>query len=192
VSRPDVLVEIDRALADHFGQVPARAALSFVGVQPIEVLRFEPVPGELAYLSLGMARGPMTSASEPAVAASGPRAELMLHVRAAGERFQDVWRQLAVLAAAPVVEGVVYVDGMTVDVGQPLAAQSRCSGAVVVPSPLAPIDTDAGPVAVLQLIPATSTELAWCRVHGAASLRERWSQARTDLLDLGRPAVGLD
>ena len=30
------------ALSEHFGQRPARASVSFVGVEPIEVLRFEP------------------------------------------------------------------------------------------------------------------------------------------------------
>ncbi len=191
MSSPGVLGELDLLLADHFGQPPARASLSFVGVDPIEVLRFEPIPGELAYLSLGMARQPMTGASEFLVGPDGPRAELMLHVRAAGALFEDIWRQVALLAAAPAVEGVVYVEGMTVDVGQPLCAQSRCTGAVVVPSPLGTFETVAGPVEVLQLVPATAPELAWARVHGAAALRVRWATAGTDVLDLARASVSL-
>jgi hypothetical protein len=192
VSSPEVLGELDRAFADHFGQPPARASLSFLGVEPIEVLRFEPIPGELAYLSLGMARRPMTAAEEFVVGSNGPRAELMLHVRGSGGRFEDSWRQVALLAAAPAVEGVVYVDGMTVDLGQPLAVQSRCTGVVLVPSALGAIETGAGPVAVLQIVPATATELAWARVHGTAALGTRWAAAGTDLLDLARSAVSLD
>ena len=41
-----------------------RASVSFVGVDPIQVLRFEPIPGELAYLTLGMSALPMTAAAE--------------------------------------------------------------------------------------------------------------------------------
>ena len=42
-----------------------RASVSFVGVDPIEVLRFEPIPGERAYVSLGMSRHPMTGLPSP-------------------------------------------------------------------------------------------------------------------------------
>jgi Suppressor of fused protein (SUFU) len=184
--------EFERALTEHFAQPATRASVSFVGVEPIEVLRFVPIPGDRVYVSLGMSRHPMTAASEVFVGADGPRAELMVHVHDHPGHGEVLWRQLAVLAAAPAVEGVVYVAGMTVDLGQPLAPGSRCIGGLVVQSPLAAIDTPAGPVAVLQVLPATSTELAWCRVHGAAALHERWATAPADLLDLGRRAVALD
>src|SRR5262249_4664417 len=117
--------------SDHFGQTPVRASMSFVGVEPIEVLRFEPIPDEWAYLTLGMSRRPMPASDALVQSQDGPRAELMLHVRAAGGQFDDAWRQLAVLAAAPAVEGVVYVPDMTVDLGQPIAAGSRCTGGVI-------------------------------------------------------------
>jgi Suppressor of fused protein (SUFU) len=187
-----VSAELETALSDHFGQLPVRASVSFVGVEPIEVLRFEPIPAERAYVSLGMSRHPMTPASEVHAGVDGPRAELMLHVHDKPGHGEVLWRQLAVLAAAPAVEGVVYVPGMTVDLGQPMAPGSRCTGGVVVQSPLAAIDTAQGTVAILQVLPATSTELAWCRVHGPAALRERWATAQADLLDLGRRAVALD
>lgn len=182
---------VDAALADHFGHRPLRASVSFLGVEPIEVLRFEPIPGERAYLSLGMSRHPMTPASADVVAGDGPRAELMLHLRDRYDDFAEVWRRLAVLAAAPAVEGVVYRSGMTVDLGTALVAGSRCTGAVVVDSPIAPIAATPAQVVVLQLIPATASELAWCRVHGSPALRERWAEHGTDLLDLGRPEVAL-
>lgn len=192
VTLPAPLDAVDAALRQHFGQPPLRASVSFVGVDPIEVLRFEPVPGERAYLTLGMSRHPMTAASAAVQIADGPRAELMLHVSDGADEYVDAWRQLAVLAAAPAVEGVVYSAGMTVDLGQPVAAGSRCSGGLLVESPIAAIEAVRGPVAVLQVLPATATELAWCRVHGSTALRERWAQRGTDLMDLGRPAVPLD
>ncbi|MCW2644113.1 MAG: Suppressor of fused protein [Pseudonocardiales bacterium] len=192
MSAPEPMISIEKTLSDHFGQRPTRASVSFVGVEPIEVLRFEPIPGERAYVSLGMSRHPMTAASQVLVGADGPRAELLVHVHDDPGHSEVLWRQLAVLAAAPAVEGVVYTPGMTVDLGRPLAPESRCTGGLVVESPLAAIDTTAGPVSVLQVLPATSTELAWCRVHGAAALRERWASTQADLLDLGRRAVDLN
>jgi hypothetical protein len=190
--RTDGLASVDAALAEHFAQPPARASISFVGVEPIEVLRFEPIPGERAFVSLGMSRRPMTGAEELVQRSDGPRAELMLHLHDPTDEFGDVWRSLAVLAAAPVVEGVVYSPGMTVDTGQPLAPGTRCTGGVLVESPLGSVATPTGPVDVLQLLPATPNELAWCRVQGSAALRERWTAQSLDVMDLTRPAATLD
>lgn len=187
-----MLAAVEAALAEHFAHPPQRASVSFVGVEPIEVLRFEPVPGERAYVSLGMSRHPMTGAAELVQATDGPRAELMLHLRDPDDEHATVWRKLAVLAAAPAVEGVVHMPGMSLDLGEPLDGNSACTGVLITESPLADIATDAGTVAVLQAVPATSTELGWCRVRGSAALRERWANAHTDLLDLERRAVALD
>lgn len=192
MTRPAPLDAVDAALIRHFGSAPLRASVSFVGVDPIEVLRFEPIPDERAYVSLGMSRHPMTSAAAELQAADGPRAELLLHFRDGPDEFVDVWRQLAVLAAAPAVEGVVYSAGMTVDLGQPIASGSRCTGVLIVDGPIPPIESTLAPVAVLRAVPATSTELAWCRVRGSAALLERWAGHSTDLLELGRDAVRLD
>ena len=52
----------------------------------------------------------------------------------------------------------------------------------------AAIDVD---IDIWQLVPATSAELAWCRVRGSGALRERWADAEVDLIDLARPGVGL-
>ena len=191
MSSPTALAEVDQALSEHFSEQPRRASISFVGVEPISVLRFEPVPGELVYISLGMSQRPMSSASDSTVDPSGPRAELAFTVLESPGRFQDVWRQLAVLAAAPVVEGVVYVAGMTVDLGQPIAKGSRCTGAVTSSSALGPIETVAGPVEVFELVPATSTELAWARVHGTDALRGLWVSHATEVRDLARLPVEL-
>jgi hypothetical protein len=192
VTAPGVLVAVEAALVEHFAHLPQRASVSFLGVDPIEVLRFEPIPGERAYVSLGMSRNPMTGAGESVQAADGPRAELVLHIRDPTDEHADVWRRLSVLAAAPVVEGVVYAPGMSVDLGEPISPRSLCTGFVVTESALPTVDSDAGPVAVLQVTPATSTELGWCRVRGATALLDRWSDAGTDRLDLTRRAVALD
>ena len=187
-----VLAAVEAGLVEHFGHEPQRASISFVGVDPVEVLRFEPIPGERAYLSLGMSRHPMTGAEAEILAADGPRAELMLHLRDPASEHTDIWRRLAVLAAAPAVEGVVYAAGMSVDLGEPLVRGSQCTGFVITESPLGGIATPRGPVAVLQAVPATSTELAWCRVRGSAALRERWAKEAVDTLDVLRRSVPLD
>jgi hypothetical protein len=187
-----VLTAVEAALIEHFGHRPQRASVSFVGVDPIEVLRFEPIPGERAYLTLGMSRHPMTGAAESMLAEDGPRAELMLHLRDPVDQFGEVWRRVALLAAAPAVEGVVYVPGMSVDLGAPLVAGSACTGVIVVESPLASVATDVGAVDVLQVIAATQSELAWCRVRGSTELRHRWGDRGVDPLDLTRPGVLLD
>jgi hypothetical protein len=192
VSETPVLAAVESELADHFGHRPQRASVSFVGVDPVEVLRFEPIPDERAYVSLGMSGRPMTGADEAMVDSAGPRAVLMLHLRDPADEHADVWRRLAVLAAGPAVEGVVYRAGMSVELGEPLTPDSGCVGVILAESALSAIDSPAGPVTVLQVLPATSTELAWCRVRGSAALTERWREHGTDLLDLTRRAVALD
>lgn len=185
------LAAVEAVCTEHFGHAPVRASISFLGVEPIEVLRYELEQDELVYVTLGMSRRPMTSATEAVLAAGGPRAELSAHVRRDGGQFDDVWRQLALLAAAPAVEGVVYSSGMTVDLGSPLAAGSRCTGGVLEESGIPAVRGDTGVTDILRVIPATANELAWCRVHGAASLRELWDRQGTDLLDLGRSPARL-
>ncbi len=189
---PGVLADVERALVGHFAHEPQRASVSFVGVDPIEVLRFEPIPGERAYVTLGMSRQPMTGAAESVLAADGPRAELVLHLRDPTDAYADVWRRLAVLAAAPVVEGVVYAPDMSVDLGEPLAPDLSGTGVLVEPWVEPAVQTGAGPVAMLQVTPATQTELAWCRVRGAAALREQWTRHAVDLLDPTRRSVPFD
>jgi hypothetical protein len=192
VTTDSTLALVDRALSEHFGHAPVRASVAFVGVEAIEVLRFEPIPGERAYLSLGMSRHPMTSAAEVMQATDGPRAELMLHLDDPTDRFADVWRQVAILAASPAVEGIVLAPGMTVDLGQPLTSGSLCTGVLVTESSFEPVQSPGGPVEILLINPATPNELAWSRVKGAAALRERWADRGTDLLDLARSQVTLD
>jgi hypothetical protein len=194
---PD-LASLERSLRARLGVEPERASVTFLGVEPIEVLRFD-LGDECLHVSLGMSRRPTTS-SDPSPVVSGPRAELEIRSRRAvpapgGGKSGDgpaLWQRLAMLAAAPAVEEVAYREGMTVDLGEPLVPGSRCTGVVVGPPTLTlsvPAEND---VRILQLYPATTTELAWCRIHGARALRERWATQRVDLLDLWRPAASLD
>jgi len=65
-------------------------------------------------------------------------------------------------------------------------------GGVIVDGPLAPIALSGmADVHVMRVLPATSTELAWARVHGSAALIQRWTAHRTRLLDLMREPVDL-
>jgi|SRR5579875_2930187 len=190
---PDPLAAVEAALTRQFGQPPSRASVSFVGVEPIEVLRYRMARARRVYVSLGMARHPMVGPDVSIVPADGPRAELLLAIDDPADRFGDVWRSLAVLAAAPAVEGVVYTPGMSVDLGEPLAAGATCTGVLVsdevAPSP---VTTPLGLVRILAVVPATPTELAWCRVRGAEALTERWMAAGTSPRDLARAPVALD
>lgn len=202
----DLLTLVEAAYRQHYRTMPTRASVSFVGVEPIEVLRYDQSaahrptghpereghdePVATSYLSLGMSRYPMAEPSAVSVdPATAPRAELLLTVLG---RPDDVWRRLAVLAAAPAVESAVYRVGLRVDLGEPWCAGSRCTGAVLVAAPLRPIAVPGvSAVAVFRLLPATSVELAWARVHGSDALLDRWRGAGTEVRNLYRDSVGL-
>lgn len=185
---PDLLQLVEAAYRQHFEMVPARASVSFLGVDPIEVLRY-PDGAIDHYLTLGMSRHPMADPGDTVIAASAPRAELLL---SAAGRQEQLWRTLAVLAAAPAVEGAVYQAGNRVDLEEPLCPGSRCTGAVLAASELQPIAVAGmADVQVLRVLPASATELARARVHGSEQLRQRWQAAGTDLTDLMRQPVDL-
>jgi hypothetical protein len=194
----EVLELVEARLRMAFGEPDGRAAVTFLGTERIEVLRF--VDGDvLRYVTLGMSREPM---NDPLAAVAdplrGPRAELVLSLRAArasGADTDKVLRPLAVLAASPRVEGVVVAPGNSLDVGEPLWPAAPFSAVLVAePGGLvealaleAPLD----PVRFFPLLPMTHTEAAWKRVHGAAALQERWLQHGTDLRDPVRGPVAL-
>lgn len=185
---PDLLQLVEAAYRQHFEIVPARASVSFLGVDPIEVLRYP--DGTIDhYLTLGMSSYPMADPGDTVIAAGAPRAELLL---SAAGRPEQLWRTLAVLAAAPAVEGAVYQAGNRVDLEEPLCPGSRCTGGVLAASELQPIVVAGmADVQVLRVLPASATELAWARVHGSEQLRQRWQAAGTDLMDLMRQPVDL-
>src|SRR5258708_1130423 len=103
----EVLFAVEQAVVRAFAVLPRPASTSFVGGDPIAVLRFA-LPETVTYVTIGMSRSPMTAADQFVRGESGPRAELLVQTRSdAG----DLWRRMAILAAAPIVEGVVYSDG---------------------------------------------------------------------------------
>lgn len=186
-----VLNAVESAYRQHFEIAPDRASVSFLGVEEIEVLRYADRQAD-HYITLGMSRHGMADPSASVVdRESAPRAELLVSVRG---RPEGIVRTLAILAAAPAVEGVVYAPGNRVDTGEPLVGGSRCTGAVLRLGPLRPIgiggDTSIS-VTVLELVPATATELAWARVHGTEALLDRWKKQGTSLDDLSRDAATL-
>ena len=133
-----------------------------------------------------------TAAVAPIGDVAGPRAELLLRLRDPTDVMSEVWKALGLLAATPAVEGFVYRDGASVDLGRPLVSGSRCVGVLAVVTPELPaLVTEEGPVALLEALPVTSAELAWCRVRGSRALRDRWAAEGTDLLDLTRGSVRL-
>jgi hypothetical protein len=196
----DVLALVEARLRTALGEPDARAAVTFLGTDRIEVLRFHDRGGDgdiLRYATLGMSAHPMTDPTAAlADPVKGPRAELVLSVRAGLADTDKVLRPLAVLAASPQVEGVVVAPGASLDVGGPLWPDAPFSSVLVAePGGLVEdleLDGPLDPVRFLPLLPMTSNEAAWKRVHGAQELQERWLTHGTDLRDPLRRSVTLD
>ncbi|MEU4065841.1 suppressor of fused domain protein [Streptomyces wedmorensis] len=192
----EVLALVEARLRTALGEPDARAAVTFLGTDRIEVLRF--VDGDLVrYATLGMSAQPM---ADPTAALAdpvkGPRAELVLTVRAGLADTDKVLRPLAVLAATPQVEGVIVAPGASLDVGDPLWPGASFSSVLVAGSgglvEDLELDEPMDPVRFLPLLPMTPNEAAWKRVHGAQALEERWLAKGTDLRDPLRGSVNLD
>ncbi|GHF86184.1 suppressor of fused domain protein [Streptomyces filamentosus] len=194
----EVLALVEARLRTALGEPDARAAVTFLGADRIEVLRFvDAEAGLVRYATLGMSGAPM--ADPNAVLADpvkGPRAELVLTVRPGRADTDKVLRPLAVLAATPQVEGVVVAAGASLDVGGPLWPGAPFTSVLVAePGGLVEdleLDEPMDPVRFLPLLPMTPNEAAWKRVHGAQALEERWLAKGTDLRDPLRGSVALD
>ncbi|WP_130800172.1 suppressor of fused domain protein [Streptomyces otsuchiensis] len=180
---------VETALTDAFGEPDARASVTFLGTDRIEVLRFaDPGPRPLVrYATLGMSAAPMT---DPAAVLAdpelGPRAELLLSVQPkAGLPLDQVLRALAVFAASPQVEGLVVAPGASLDLGEALWPGAPFTSVLVAePGGLVPdvaLPEPRDPVRFLPLLPMTPNEAAWKRARGAEALHERWLHAETDL-----------
>ncbi|MFD9411999.1 suppressor of fused domain protein [Streptomyces sp. NPDC059989] len=192
----EILALVEARLRTAFGEPDARAAVTFLGTDRIEVLRF--AEGDLVrYATLGMSAHPMTDPTDVvADPVRGPRAELVLTVRGGLAPTDKLLRPLAVLAASPQVEGLIVAPGASLDVGEPLWEGASFSTVLVAePGGLVEdleLDEPMDPVRFLPLLPMTANEAAWKRVHGAAALQERWLARGTDLRDPLRTAVALD
>ncbi|MFI7346771.1 suppressor of fused domain protein [Streptomyces sp. NPDC049936] len=196
----DVLPLVEARLRSALGEPDARAAVTFLGTDRIEVLRF-PAAGQegdiVRYATLGMSAQPMADPTAPlADPVKGPRAELVLSVRAGVADTGKVLRPLAVLAASPQVEGVIVAPGASLDVGEALWPGAPFTSVLVAePGGLVEdleLDAPLDPVQFLPLLPMTPNEAAWKRVHGAQALQERWLTHGTDLRDPSRRSVPLE
>ncbi|MFD0317146.1 suppressor of fused domain protein [Streptomyces flavalbus] len=195
----DVLPLVEARLRTALGEPDARAAVTFLGTDRIEVLRFQQGDGGdiVRYATLGMSAQPMADPTAMlADPVRGPRAELLLSVRAGRADTDKVLRPLAVLAASPQVEGVVVAPGASLDTGEPLWPGAAFTSVLVAePGGLVEdleLDEPLDPVRFLPLLPMTPNEAAWKRVHGAAALQERWLTHGTDLRDPARASVPLE
>lgn len=192
----EILAPVEARLRAALGEPDARAAVTFLGTDRIEVLRF--IDGDVVrYATLGMSAQPMADPSDPfADPVKGPRAELVLSVRTGLADTDQVLRRLAVLAASPQVEGLIVAPGASLDVGEPLWPGAPFSSVLVAESGglVEDLELEAPMEAVrfLPLLPMTPNEAAWKRVRGAQELQERWLSRGTDLRDPLRASVALD
>ncbi|BBX45829.1 suppressor of fused domain protein [Mycobacterium cookii] len=189
------LDRVRQHLDAHFeGAEPDVASVTFLGAEPLDVLRYR--TGDVVhYVSLGCSRHPMV---DPAAVVAdphrGPRAEVVLRLRDPGH-MTGLARSLAVVAAAPTVEGVVLAPDALVDLGTPL--WERPSGRAPFTAVLLgdsdiddlPLEPPSDPVRFLSATPITATEAAWVRLKGADAMRDAWQSDGVDVLDPNRPAA---
>jgi len=108
----DVLAKVGAHLREHFARAgivtePDEASVTFLGTERLDVLRFGPDEDGIShYVSLGCSRHPMFDPTEMVTdALHGPRAEVVVALR--GPSPKGLARSLAILAAAPAVEGLI-------------------------------------------------------------------------------------
>ena len=215
----DVLAEVRAHLREHFARSgisaePDEASVTFLGTERIDVLRFGPdADGVSHYVSLGCSRHPMFDPAEMVTdALHGPRAEVVVALR--GPSPAGLVRSMAILAAAPAVEGLILEPDALIDLESPLwdlpSPPGRppalgAGGAPSAPTPRGapftafllgrsdiddvPLIAPLPPVAVLSATPITATEAAWVRLKGADAMRDAWQQDGVDVLDMSRSAA---
>lgn len=180
-------------LREAIGGVPQRASVTFLGAEPIEVLRFLAGDG-LVFVTIGASRHPM---ADPADVnpdpIRGPRAELSIRLNAGGPDLQlpNLHRSLAMLAATPMVEGLVLTEDALIDLGAPLWDGAAFTAVLltrdVLPSVILPEPAEG--VRFLRAVPVTANEAAWVRLRGADALRDAWVEAAIDPGDPRRVAA---
>ncbi|MGW4254930.1 suppressor of fused domain protein [Streptomyces californicus] len=192
----EILALVEARLVSALGEPDARADVTFLGTDRVQVLRF--LDGDIVrYATLGMSGAPMADPTSPlADPVKGPRAELVLSVRGGLADTDQVLRPLAVLAASPQVEGVIVAPGASLDLGEPLWPGAPFTSVLVAESgglvEGLELDEPMEPVRFLPLLPMTPNEAAWKRVRGAQELQERWLTHGTDVRDPLRTSVPLD
>jgi hypothetical protein len=195
-----ILDQVRTHLRSHFAQAgePDSASVTFLGTEPIEVLRFRSRaagPEWIAhYVSLGCSRHPMTDPTQALTdPLRGPRAEVVLRLRDPGP-VTGLARSLAILAATPAVDGVVLVADALIDLGSPLWAPAPFTAVLLGRSdiPDLTLRPPRDPVRFLSATPITATEAAWVRLKGAEAMRQAWDNDGVDVLDPNRRAAQPD
>ncbi|MFV8163001.1 suppressor of fused domain protein [Mycobacterium sp. 134] len=196
----DVLAAVRAHVVEYYGAAgitadPVSASVTFLGTERIDVLRFGPDlrgggPDLYHYVTLGCSRHPMFDPTElVSDPIHGPRAEVVLSLR--GPTPGGLARSLAVLAAAPAVEGLVLEADALIDLETQLFDSAPFSAFLLGPSDIGDVTlTDPlSPVTVLSATPITATEAAWVRLKGADAMREAWQTDGVDVLDPTRRAA---
>ncbi|MGA8545937.1 MAG: suppressor of fused domain protein [Mycobacterium sp.] len=195
------LARVRAHLLAHFRQAgvdtePDLASVTFLGAEPIEVLRFRPGADEVVhYVSLGCSRYPMAEPTDLTTDSErGPRAEVVLRLRNPGT-ITRLAHSLAIVAATPAVEGVVLTEDALIDLGSPLwdnpSGSAPFTAMLLGGSDIAdlPLDPPRDPVRFLSATPITATEAAWVRLRGADAMRDAWRSDGVDVVDPNRPAA---
>lgn len=195
----DVLGLVRAHLQDHFTRLgitaePVKASVTFLGTDPIDVVRFG-APGDpdntaVHYVSVGCSRHPMGDPAELlADPVRGPRAEIAVALR--GPSPTGLARSVAVVAAAPAVEGLILEPDGLIDLETPLWQGAPFTAYLLGPSDIDDVvlPEPLSPVSVLAAVPITATEAAWVRLKGADAMREAWVQDGVDPTDPRRRAA---
>ncbi|GAA1481843.1 suppressor of fused domain protein [Gordonia sinesedis] len=183
---------VEREVVAELGVQPQRASVTFLGVEPIDVLRFV-VGDDLVHVTVGCARHPMTDPDDLAPdPLRGPRAELVVRMHA-DTPLPGLHTAMATLAAAPAVEGLVLVPDALVDLGEPLWSGSSCTAVLLTEDELPDValDEPREPVRFVRAVPITANEAAWVRLRGADALRDVWGQAGIDVRSARRTSANV-
>lgn len=190
------LTRVREHLRSHFADAgidaePGAASVTFLGTERIDILRFGPGADRVVhYVSLGCSGHPMTDPGEIVTdLLRGPRAEVVLRLRDPGPA-PGLARSVAVLAAAPAVEGVVLTADALIDLGSPLWSSAPFTAVLLGDSDIGDLvlEPPREPVRFLSATPITATEAAWVRLKGADAMRQAWEADGVDVLDPTRRA----
>src|SRR3546814_19441971 len=105
----------------------------------------------------------------------GPRAEVVVSLRPPSPA--GLARSMAVLAAAPSVEGLVLEPDALIDLSGPLFEGAPFTAFLLGPSTIddVALADPLSDVTILPATPITPTETAWVRPQGAAARRGAWT-----------------
>lgn len=192
----DVLAAVKAHVTAYFAgrgstAEPVGASVTFLGADPIEVLRYGPTDSDVYhYASQGCSRYPMADPTDMmADGISGPRAEAVLSLR--GPTPPGLARSIAVLASAPAVEGLILEPDALIDLQEPVWQGAAFTAFLLGASEIGDVELPEPyqPVRILTATPITATEAAWVRLKGADAMRDAWQQDGVDVLDQRRRAA---